>query len=162
MKGRREEKQASGGPVALTGNPGLRAAEARWLFRSVPVIEAHPDAALRKGAETRNDSHSSCHFLSHQSALTPTLHFAFKDALLFRSTLILSIQVPATPQPPSTFPSQSALLAASSTPAPLFLYSIVFPPLLLRICPKHLHPVRSRYNLFHHNHSHCVKLYSQH
>ena len=98
MKGRREEKQASGGPVALTGNPGLRAAEARWLFRSVPVIEAHPDAALRKGAETRNDSHSSCHFLSHQSALTPTLHFAFKDALLFRSTLILSIQVPATPQ----------------------------------------------------------------
>lgn len=45
MKGRKKEEQALGGPMALTGNPRLKATEGRWLFQSVPIIEAHPDAA---------------------------------------------------------------------------------------------------------------------
>lgn len=99
MKGGKKEEQASGGPLALTGSPGLQASEGRWLFQSVPIIEADPHVAPRKRAQTGTDSHSSCHFLSRQPALTPTLHFAFKDTLVF--TFIPSTQVLAMPQPSS-------------------------------------------------------------
>lgn len=50
IEGGKEGEQALGGPVALTGSPvlkGLR--KGRWLFQSVPVIDADSTAALRKG-----------------------------------------------------------------------------------------------------------------
>lgn len=121
MKGGKKEEQASRGPLALTGNPGLRASEGRWLFQSFPIIEADPHVAPRKAAQTGTDSHSSCHFLSRQPALTPTLHFAFKDTLVF--TFIPSTQ--SSGYTPSIFPRQAALQAAGSTPVPFFL-TLVF------------------------------------
>lgn len=63
--------------MALTGNPVLKGLiEGRWLFQSVPVIEVDLSVTLRKGMETGIDHHSSCHFLSHKSTVTPTLHLA--------------------------------------------------------------------------------------
>lgn len=44
-EGRKDREQASGGPLALPGTPGLQASEGRWLFQSIPIIEADPNVA---------------------------------------------------------------------------------------------------------------------
>lgn len=157
MKGGKKEEQASGGPLALTGNPGLQASEGRWLVQSVPIIEADRHVAPRKAAQTGTDRHPSCHFLSRQPALTP--HFILLLRTLWCPPLSLLHKLWLRP---NHLPQPGCSPRGRLHTHRVFLTRLFSPPLLFCIYPKPLHPVRSRYNLFHNNDFHCKKLSTKH
>ena len=120
-KVRRERRAGSGRPRGIYWQSRVpRPRGGQMAIYVCPVLVADPSVAPREGADTGLDHRSPCQFLSQESAVTLTLHFAFSDFRMFSSTLILPIRVPTLP--PTILSRQAALLPLSPTSSPPFLF----------------------------------------
>lgn len=134
---RRERRAGAGRPCGTSWQPCVpRPRGGQMAICVCPVLVADPSVAPREGAHTGLDHHSPCHFLSQESAVTLTLHFAVSDFRMFSSTLILPMTVPTLL--PTILSRQAAPLPLSPTPSLPFLFYNFTSSLPMNIYKTHL------------------------